>query len=625
MVINHLKIHKSKKSWIAITSAIFMLGIVIVPSTAASSQLATSPIPVARPDGTLQGLLHKNILGLIRGMESANFTPDNVYYGVYNSVGGYTYTKQGSVERNITLDLAGIKNFLNQSVGRIKLDVTINEGDKLFMEALLEHLENHSTIHINNRVTSDAMVSSYHDRKAVTIFYDKDRSVLDSFETIKENGTVSSQPFTGDEILTNVFMTLIQDKVTGLYQVMNQWQFEDNTSGELLRRFIEQLSSRDWLSKELQALFRFPNINIMSALSAPSQTLSASPTAPKILERGTFEISQLRIDKLDLARVGPNLLVKEYNYTYLEHHLLGTLVYNDTNGNGYMDLGVNTLGIGDNSIAYPSIGDEALYRFDMKDIAERTYSRPTTTEDVLEFGSKFNDVSGYLQPLERNQDISLFNVSTEELHTIDEVSTLFHFDVDNDLGRVDLKFDYIIGEWSNSADLTGLSLNQLMGTTVFDAQKRRTIQWRDENNDAVASDIENSTRISQFKFSDNTAEFAEIRLDDIKYYWDQTEWVNAIGQLIPLNLIDVAYGSISSEADMIRSMRADVSRKTYIYSISYPKWGGKEILHDPAYAVLAGTGSEDTDEPAGSIPGFEFLALFIAIPVLATISRRRRS
>ncbi|PWI47499.1 hypothetical protein CEE45_11250 [Candidatus Heimdallarchaeota archaeon B3_Heim] len=620
-----MKIHKSKKSLIAITTAIMMLGIVIIPSTAVSGQLVNTPIPVTRPDGTLQGLLHRNILGLIREMESANFTPDNVYYGAFNSEGSYTYPKKDSVERNITLDLAALTFVLNRSVNDMKTDISIEPGTLAFMQMLLNQLGNHTKITIYNKITSDAMVTSYHDRKAVTIFYDQDRSVLDTFETIRENGTVSSQPFTGDEILTNVFMSLVQDKVTGAYQILNQWQYEDGSSGELLRRFIEQLSSRTWLSKELQYLLKIRNVNIMTTLSAPSQELSASLAEPKILERGSFEISQLKIDKLDLARVGSNLIVKEYNYTYLEHHLLGTLVYNDTNENGYMDLGVNTLPVGVSSIAYPTIGDEALYRFDMKDIAERTYSRPITTENVLEFGSNFTDVSGYLQPLERNQDISLFNVSSEDLHTIDEVSTLFHFEVDNELGRVDLKFDYIIGEWSNMADLEGLSLNQLMGTTVFDAQKKRTIQWRDENNADLSDDVVNSTKISRFRFSDTKAEFAEIRLDDIPYLWDQTVMVDAVGQLIPLNLIDVAYGSISSEADMIRSMRADASRKTYIYSISYPKWEGKEILHDPAYAVLAGSGSETTEEPAGSIPGFEFLALFVAIPVLSIATRRRRS
>ena len=612
---------ETKKSLIATLFAISMLAIVIVPSTTVTGQLVNSPIPVARTDGTLQGLLHRNILGLIREMESANFTPDNVYYGVYNSEGSYSYTKNDTVERNITLDLGALKFLLNRSVDKLKNDLSIANETLVYMQMLLNQLGDHANITIYNRITSDAYITSYHDRKAVTIFYDQDRSVLDTFDIIRENGTVSSQPFTGDEILTNVFMSLVQDKVTGSYQILNQWQYEDGSSGELLRRFIEKLSSRNWLSKELQYLFRVRNVNIMSALSAPSQTHLATSAEPKILERGTFEISQLKIDKLDLERVGSNLVVKEYDYTYLEHHLLGTLVYNDSNENGFMDLGVNTF----SNIAYPTIGDEALYRFDMKDIAERSYSRPVTTENVLEFGSNFNDVSGYLQPLERNQDISLFNVSTQDLHTIDEISTLFHFEVDNDLGRIDLKFDYLIGEWSNTADLEGLGLNQLMGTTVFDAQMKKTIQWRDENNEELSDDVVNSTKISRFRFSDTTAEFAEIRLDDIPYLWDQTEMVNAIGQLIPLNLIDVAYGSISSEADKIRSMRADASRKTYIYSISYPKWEGKEILHDPAYAVLAGSGSEATEEPTGSIPGFEFLALFVAIPALSIATRRRRS
>ncbi|MHA2096123.1 MAG: hypothetical protein ACW98F_16010, partial [Candidatus Hodarchaeales archaeon] len=314
-----MKILNSKKSLIAVTSAILMLGIVLIPSAAVSNQLANAPIPVSRPDGTLQGLLHRNILGLMRNMDSANFTPDNVYYGVYNSEGGYSYAKKDSVERNISLPLGAIKNLLNNSIERLKTDVSIEQGTLDFMQMLLTQLRNHTEIRISNKVISDAVINSYHNRKAVTIFYDKDRSVLDTFAIIRDNGTVSSQPFTGDEILTNVFMSLVRDKVTGSYQIMNRWQYEDDSSGELLRKFIEHLSSRNWLSKELQYFFKVPNINIMSALSAPSQSLSATPTEPKILERGTFEISQLKIDKLDLARIGQNLLVQEYDYTYLEH------------------------------------------------------------------------------------------------------------------------------------------------------------------------------------------------------------------------------------------------------------------------------------------------------------------
>ncbi|MCK4848560.1 MAG: hypothetical protein KAT16_06030, partial [Candidatus Heimdallarchaeota archaeon] len=136
-------------------------------------------------------------------------------------------------------------------------------------------------------------------------------------------------------------------------------------------------------------------------------------------------------------------------------------------------------------------------------------------------------------------------------------------------------------------------------------------------------EFENASRISSFRFADSTSQFAEIRLDDIPYLWDQTEMINAVGQLIPMNLIDLTYGTISSEADMIRSMRGSTTRKTFLYSISYPKWDGKEIVHDPTFAVVSGTPSENTDTE-GVIPGFEFATLFLALPLIAITMRRKR-
>jgi hypothetical protein len=619
-----MNIQKIKKSMIAMLFTIFILGLVSFPSTAVLEPSMNAPIPIERPNNLLQPQLHRNLLWLIKNMESADFTPDNVYYGVYNNVGSYSYPIVGTGEQNIPVKLGPLIYFLNKTVERLETG-TFNDVQSLaYLQALLLELKAHNEVNIHYKVDSDLMVKSSQDRKAVSIFYDKDRSVLDAFDLIVENRSVASQPFTGDEILTNVFMSLVRDEVTGSYDITNQWTYENGSDATVLKRFIQKLMSHQWLANELGFLFKLEGVNIMRTL-AGSETLSLSATAlkPKILERGTFSVSQLKIDALNLHKVDNNLLVKEYDYTYLEHHLLGTLVYNDTNENGYMDVGVRKAVIGTANIAYPTIGDEALYRFDVKDIGNRQYSAPVTTDNVLEFGSNFTDVKGSLLPLASKQDFSLFNVTTDDLHTVDEVSTLFHFEVDNDEGSIALKFDYIIGEWDNAPELEGLGLNQLMATTVVDAQQMKTIEWRNENNDQLNEEFENASRISKFRFADTTSQFAEVRLDDIPYLWDQTEMVNATGQLIPMNLIDVAYGAISSEADLIRSMRGSTSRKTFLYSISYPKWGGKEIVHDPTYAVVSGIASETTST-GGVIPGFEFATLFLALPLIAIIIRRKR-
>jgi len=202
---------------------------------------------------------------------------------------------------------------------------------------------------------------------------------------------------------------------------------------------------------------------------------------------------------------------------------------------------------------------------------------------------------------------------------------MFHYSI-NENNSVELKFDYLLGEWSDTERLEGLSFNQIFTTTVVDSKK--TV-WRREDGNEISDDIENSTKVSKMRFGASGIQpFGEIRLDEIPYTWDGSESVTAVGQLLPVNLITLIFGRISSESDHITGVMKSVSRRTYLYSISYPKWGGKSIAHDPAFVASGGgTGAEDTDT-AGGIPGFEFSSLFIAFSVLAVpviIKKRKQN
>ncbi|MHA2226506.1 MAG: Heimdall-CTERM domain-containing surface protein [Candidatus Hodarchaeales archaeon] len=55
--------------------------------------------------------------------------------------------------------------------------------------------------------------------------------------------------------------------------------------------------------------------------------------------------------------------------------------------------------------------------------------------------------------------------------------------------------------------------------------------------------------------------------------------------------------------------------------MSYPKWDGKAILHDPTYAVCGET-IEETK--TGAISGFEFVTFLLSIPLVSVIIRRKR-
>ncbi|MFW9778649.1 MAG: hypothetical protein ACFFE8_07315 [Candidatus Heimdallarchaeota archaeon] len=599
--------------WLLIASA-------ILPSTGTANETTIGPIVPQRPQGIMRTQLHNNLLWLIRGMQSANFTPDNVYFDVYNSVGSYEYPIGGVRTRTHNIFLARFINVLNQTINGIENDPTVDLASKVYLTNLYAEVADKTSLSINQNVDANLLINSTHDRKAVSIFYDHDRSVIEAFTKIANNETLDSQPFTGDEILTSVFMSLVRDEVRGNYVLQNEWQYNDGSNATLLKRFIFRLTSHEWLARELGLLFRLPAVNQMRTFSHPD--INWINKDARVFKRGRFSVSQLQINELTLRKTGQRLLINDFDYKYIEHHLLGSLVYNDTNNNGYMDIGVKNVTIGQNTLVYPTIGDEALFRFDTQSIDTRTYHRPTTTNNVLDFGSDFTNVKGFLHPIERNQDITMFNESLSGLHTIDEVSTLFHFSVDN--GTANLKFDYVLGEWDTASQLTGLSFNQLMASTVVDAKLQESIRWRaDDSATEISDQFENASRVQRIRFSDSQASFGEIRLDDIPYMWDGTVEVNATGQLIPMNLIDFTYGQISSEADLIRGIRSSVQRKTFLYSVSYPQWDGKSITHDPTYAAVAGSVAGDGTGTA-PIPGFDLVVAVIALPILAVIVVQRR-
>ncbi|MFX1515906.1 MAG: hypothetical protein ACFFC6_06325 [Promethearchaeota archaeon] len=620
----------SKKTLIWILVVVSISGTSIIPSVSSSS---VEPSPIERPQGIMLDQMHKGFLWMIRNMQSAEFTPDNVYYGVYDNTGSYSYPIIGEREQEVTISLDNLIRLLNTTIDR--LEDTDPDPDALtYLNNLYGELQIHDELTIYIKVDSDLEIISSHDRKAVTIFYDSDRSVIEAFNKIKNNESITEQPFSGDEILTNVFMSLIRDEISGSYEVINTWEYEDNSDAALLKDFISRITHNRWFFSELWRLFRLPEVNIMRTLVQETNSWYASEEDPRVLEYGRFEISQLIIDNLNLKKVGENLLVSEYDYEYIEHHLLGSLVYNDTNDNGMMDIGVKTISAGQHDVTY-SIGDEAQYRFDIKEIGNRNYYSPQTTDDVLEFGSEFTNVLGYLQPIEKSQDDTLFDGSLSQAYSVDEISTLFHFSVNNTDASANLKFDYVLGEWNDTESLQGLGFSQLMASTVVDANQERNFSWRHDNNTELNDAYENSSQISRFRLTHAQNLFSEIKIDDIPYIWDGTEEVNAIGQLIPMNLIDVTYGAISSEADKIRSIKGTAQRKTFLYSVSYPKWDGKSITHDPTYyavgevsAEASGTQSE-TGEETGvetGIPGFEFAVVVITLPmlVLFEVYRRKR-
>ena len=93
-------------------------------------------------------------------------------------------------------------------------------------------------------------------------------------------------------------------------------------------------------------------------------------------------------------------------------------------------------------------------------------------------------------------------------------------------------------------------------------------------------------------FHRDDTKVANIELDNIPYLWgNQQISKNAFGQTLPLLYGQYLFGTITAEAEIFHSMRAQTSQHTYLYSVSYPDFDGKAILHDPTYTMSSNVGS----------------------------------
>ncbi|MHA2273825.1 MAG: hypothetical protein ACXACI_18400 [Candidatus Hodarchaeales archaeon] len=589
--------------------------------------METGQLMQAMRDGFFQLLLH---------MKDANFSDGTVLYDYFEPGPDEPITRtidnSGSVEQSF--DVAR----LNQTLSRIYEALQLRgytDAAASFAEAIAE-LEGHTSLDVSKTWDIDIERTFESDARIVVIFWDNDSSVIDKLEMIKNNDTAGgqSQPFTGDEIFTVVRLTTNQESFSGSRTISIDWTYEDGSDATLLRELITRLSmpqgnfTRVWRGDL--------NLNALRLWLGP-QHESFDSTINGTRERfwASFDVSQLRIRELLLgARPNMGLFVKSFAYTYLEHHMLSTLVYNDTNGNGIMDLEMDVLPGG--RVPVP-VSNETLYRLDLTGIGSKQYFKPETTNDILSFGFSFGDVAGNFLPYDRDTDSTTINPTANDAipTTFDKFTVMMHFSKDAPKKTANLKFDYVIGELDDPAVMDGLSLSQNFVTTLINSDTiHRVNRIEAEDGNEVEPEGNMSRRIRRVRFRAGTDDSAEIRLDDIPYTWDGTEEVNATGQLVPISLIGVMYGQAAMEGEWMHRMRGLATAQTFMYSISYPEWSGLSISHDPTFTLTsgdaAGAGSidEESSEAAaedGFAPGFEFLGVLLVLGSLPILRARRNS
>jgi hypothetical protein len=614
-----------------------VLSVVTIPSNNRPRPIQINP---PHDNDPLVVFLKNNLLSLIYGMENANFSSGDILYTEFTTEESYTnflpiIRSNNSVEFNLSHFKVKLNNYLSLNHPRH----IINNS---FLRNIQKELENISTIEIIRSKIIKPIKDIDIKAHFVVILWDNDTSVINAIKRIQQNESLSDQIFSGDEIITTIQLRKTTESVYGWLTDVSTWEYDDGSSARNFRYLIEQMGRNPTLARSIVRLLDLDSeINILKSFTGLKSGLIElqKNQARKNAHLG-FTVSQLQIKDLNLIRRNNgNIGISKLNYIYVEHQSLGWTVFNDTNNNGIMDLGMKTIQSfrpGLNETVVPTRSNESLYRVDFQEVGSIEFIPISIIDNEISFGLNATDVKVKLNPISIDRDSTVFSdeYSVGGLQTIDTTNLVFHFYPNATSGSAILKFDYEVGDWSNKSVLEGLSLNHLLATTVrnIDAtDKELKLQANGTDFDLDAD----AMRTRNLRFQAGQLPIAGAELDEIPYNWASNEEIYAFGQTLPSLYGQMMFGTISSEAESLRALQMQANKATYLYSVSYPKFSGERIVHDPTFSMVVAGFTGYTEIPSTIVkeainfliskPNLFFVTTILsAIAVSAYIISRRR-
>ena len=609
------------------------------PTLEASVPVRQINLVAPRSDQSLFGWLQGAMIPVIFGMKSGNFSAGNVLYAEFTT---HNYYPQfvGKIVQNssLTVDLTNLKanltNYLNKNP-------MIGLEAKLVLSNLLYQIGSNSQLNINKYTLIDPLEMANVTSHFVVILYDPDKSVINALTSIRENKTLTTQPFDGDEILTTVRMDKTVENIYGSYASKNVLRYGDGQYATAFSEFGSYMNDHPYIAGQIMQGLNMENDTTLATIrqfvdANSSYNTIISSTKPVRNVNIGFEVSQLQINQLTLGKkLNGNVYLKNFNATLVDNKALGMTIFNDTNGNGIMDLTMKTLNSdkpGLNGTILPSGSSEAMYRVDFKGAQNTTFNPVAESSvngiDELSFGFNSQNVNVVLNPGNQNLDNSLFHNTSKMNQTISNFGINFHFMPNTTAGTVNVKFDYNLGDWSNKTMLQGLSLNQMFITGITDFSGRhRIMTMNDHNNQNINTDGSASVA-SRFVIKAGQSPIAYTSLDSAPYYINGTVSETAYGQTLPLLFARYLFGSITTNGEVINTIGGSATSARYLYSLSYPVWGGNTLTHDPTFSIVVTSANSSSSNSGNTVtkglPGFELVSLMV-LPVIYLIKKRKQA
>jgi hypothetical protein len=431
------------------------------------------------------------------------------------------------------------------------------------------------------------------------------------------DGSLSGTPrrVSGDEIVVSTTGIL----VNGTYQTRSQktytWYNVTGTSAspiftQLSNTGVTDLRNRLWSDIVVNTLANGSLATSLYLLLGVS--LLNNETHPT-LESHNYAYFTWWIDQDFFPHFLRTANFADVDIMQIRHRLLGFVAFNDTNGNGVMDIRYRVV----SGLAGPFrtlVSSEAMYVFKANFVHTVAGSTPTynAVTGNVDWGMAMTGVNGTLAALR----LGLSNIDT----VIDQVGFDFHFNRTGNDAVV--KVDEHIGTFSGVAGVPQYSYLSL-ATAYFSYFESISIsRYHPVVDTSVGSAVnpEANSTVHVPKINMNaTSGFAQVQIGGDNYVWGGDGLSHtAYSNIVPWFFFGAQFTTVGDYSVTGFSF----GKLMYYYEACFPEWGGYSITHDPYFAVFG------SSSPSEGISPIMFIVAGAGIGVLAAavvlLVRRRR-
>lgn len=445
---------------------------------------------------------------------------------------------------------------------------------------------------------------------------------------------------TGDEvfIISPIFFWTLDFNLT--YQIDNQYLIDVNDNGP-----YDEIGNSlyDLNFNELDMSIR-EQLVTKAAAGDPVLQYLMNDTAPTT-RQGSYSNFFYLIQQIWLKKLFFSIeqgLKFDIDIVSVRHLLFRVALYNDTDGNGLMDVSFNET----NGNYYP-YSTEAVSMLELVNASGIVFGEPMIDEtpgnQQIKWNATITNPFVRLNPYGQSPETGV--LINAPVVPMGDSSFGFTFrpqvlaPLNGDKNTIYLngimKIDQTFGAMNGTDGLKGiyenLDLAMIYLSDIFELAVKNKISGSVPQTNATAQNDDNqpisvnitktTSETESLNFFIGTNRVTGIDLAGAKYSIGNEDpsnpTHNANGAIIPYGLyqhsIEQTGAALSQKVNIDWNISASVTHSTYIYQISYPEYNGSKIVHDPTYTILG------TVTYPGGIPGFEFYGIFLGVSIVSCV------